>query len=74
MTELMKRYEAETGESAIMLVCTPSNSPRLNIAKVTDEYINWLESEYAHATVEIERLNRELVEARIMNAEQRRAQ
>lgn len=38
------------------------------------EYINWLESEYAHATVEIERLNRELVEARIMNAEQRMAQ
>jgi hypothetical protein len=45
MTELMKRYEAETGESAIMLVCTPNNSPRLNITKVTDEYVAWLESQ-----------------------------
>lgn len=45
MTELMKRYEAETGESAIMLVCPPNNSPRLNIVKVTDEYIAWLEAQ-----------------------------
>lgn len=45
MTELMKRYEAEMGKSAIMLVCTPNNSPRLNITKVTDEYVAWLEAQ-----------------------------